>query len=188
MAVMTWVRYLILTIVGLVALGALAVMAVQRRILNPFGRAARMVRRLTDPALKPIERRVLRAGGNPQSAPWWMLGIAVLGGILAISAAEWLIGETMVLRLALNGGTRSIVFVVVDWTFALLNLALIVRVVGSWLGAGRFNPWVKPFWFMTEWFLAPLRRVIPPLGPVDISPLIAYLLLSFIRPAVLRLL
>ena len=188
MVAMTWIRYAIFGLVALVALGALAAMAVQRRVVSPFGHLARFVRRITDPLLKPIERRVMRAGGNPQSAPWWMLGIAVLGGILAISGAEWLVGETMVLRLALQGGTRSIVFVIVDWAFALLNFAIIVRVVGSWLNAGRFTWWMKPFWFMTEWFLAPLRRVIPMLGPFDISPLVAWLLLGLLRPMVLRLL
>ena len=73
-------RYAVLAVAGAAALGALAAMAVQSRAINPFGRTARAIRRLTDPLLVPIERRVLRAGGNPQAAPWWLIGIAVVGG------------------------------------------------------------------------------------------------------------
>lgn len=176
-------RYTVFALVALAALAALGVMAVQRRRINPFGQAARTIRRMTDPFLKPIERRVLRSGGNPQYAPWWMLVAAVLGGILTITAVEWMVGETRLLAAATQGGVRPLLRVLVDWTLALINIALIVRVVGSWLGADRFTPWMKPFYFLTEWFLAPLRQVLPRFGPLDVSPLVAWLVLDFvIRP------
>jgi len=62
----------------------------------------------------------------------------------------------------------------------LLELALIVRVIGSWFGIGSHVPWMRPFYAMTEWFLAPMRRVIPSLGPIDITPIIAWFVLSLI--------
>ena len=186
---MTILRYTVFAIVALAALAAVSAMAVQRRQISPFGRAARTIRRMTDPFLKPIERRVLRSGGNPQYAPWWMLVVAVLAGILTISAVEWMIGETQLLVAATHGGVRPLLGMLVDWTLALINIALIVRVVGSWLGADRFTPWMKPFYFLTEWFLAPLRRVLPTLGPLDISPLVAWLVLDMIiRPMMHRIL
>src|SRR5205085_4083288 len=115
--------------VAVVALGALGAMAVQRRTLNPFGRLARLIRRFTDPALKPIERRVLRSGGNPQSAPWLMLAAGVLGGIVLISGAEWVIGQGAMIAAASHGGAASMIHILVSWTFKILYLALIVRVV-----------------------------------------------------------
>jgi uncharacterized protein YggT (Ycf19 family) len=36
---------------------------------------------------------------------------------------------------------------------------------------------MRPFTVLTEWILEPLRRVLPPFGPLDLSPLVAYLLL-----------
>ena len=36
--------------------------------------------RLSDPVLLPLERRIFRAGGNPQNAPLWLLGIVIGGG------------------------------------------------------------------------------------------------------------
>lgn len=179
-------RYAVFGAVGVTSLGALAAMAVQRRTLNPFGRPARLIRRATDPMLKPIERRMLRSGQNPQQAPWWLLGIAILSGILVVSVAEWIVGELAVARVAAQGG--AVPQLIVDWAFRLLQLALLVRVIGSWIGATRYTPWMKPFYAMTEWMLGPLRRILPPFGPLDLSPLVAWFLLGLIRPLVLRLL
>jgi YggT family protein len=65
--------------------------------------------------------------------------------------------------------------------FLFLQLALIVRVVSSWLGLGAFSPWVRWAYPATEWILRPLRRVIPPMGMFDISPIVAWLGLSLLE-------
>ena len=187
-SVLLLVRYAVFGLVALAALAALAAMAVQHRTLNPFGRPARAIRDLTNPLLKPIERRILRAGGNPQNAPWWLVGAAILFGILAVTAADWLASEGRAVAAAAAGGGRPLAWLLVDWSFNLLMLALLVRVLGSWIGVGPYNRWMRPFYVLTEWFLAPLRRVLPTFGPLDFSPLVAWFLLSLVRPAVLNLL
>ena len=188
MTVLPLVRYAVFGLVALSALFALAAMAVQRRTLNPFGRPARLIRDLTDPFLKPIERRVLRSGGNPQSAPWWLVGIALVIGILTVTAANWLVEEAAVVADAASGGGRSLAAVIASGVFTVIQLALMIRVLGSWIGAGQYNKWMRPFYFLTEWFLAPLRRILPPLGPLDLSPLVAWLTIAYlIRPLVMRL-
>jgi YggT family protein len=180
------VRYTVFGLVALAALAALAAMVVQRRLLNPFGRPARTLRDLTDPVIKPIERRVLRAGGNPQSAPLWLIGGALAAGILAVTAADWIGREVEIAASAASGGARSIAWLATDWIFNILMFALIVRVLGSWVGIGQYNKWMRPFYAMTEWLLAPLRRVLPPIGMMDFSPLVAWFLLSFLRAWILR--
>jgi uncharacterized protein YggT (Ycf19 family) len=39
---------------------------------------------------------------------------------------------------------------------------------------------------MTEWMLAPLRRILPSFGPMDVSPLIAFLLIGLVERMILR--
>jgi uncharacterized protein YggT (Ycf19 family) len=39
---------------------------------------------------------------------------------------------------------------------------------------------------LTEWLLEPLRRLLPPFGPLDLSPMVAYLLLWIAQQAVVR--
>lgn len=176
----------VLTVAGSVCLVALGAMAVQRRLINPFGPLAGTVRRLSDPLLEPIERRLLRSGGNPRSAPGWLAATALMGGILVITVAQWLIAQAWRLWLASGSGARGLWYILVDWMFGLLMIALLVRVIGSWVGLTQYTRWMRPFYFLTEWFLAPLRRVLPPFGPFDISPLLAWLALSLLRGAILR--
>lgn len=180
------VRYAVLAAAGLAVLGAFAAMAVQNRTLSPFGATARAIRRLTDPMLGPIERRILRGGGNPQAAPWWLVGIAIAGGIALVSGVEWVAGQVLTIAAAADAGPGYALRLAVDWAFGLVILALIVRVIGSWVGATRYTRWMRPFVFLTEWMLAPLRRVIPPFGMFDVTPIVAWFLLQLVRGWVLR--
>jgi YggT family protein len=40
---------------------------------------------------------------------------------------------------------------------------------------------------LTEWLLAPLRRIIPPLGMIDITPIVAYFVIQLLGGAIVRL-
>jgi YggT family protein len=54
----------------------------------------------------------------------------------------------------------------------------------SWLG-GTYSPPGQIAYRLTEWFLGPLRGVLPSIGMVDISPMVAYFGLSLLRGIVL---
>lgn len=181
-------RYLVFAAAVLAAAAALAAMAVQEGRVPPFGRGARLIRRFTDPLLKPIERRLHRSGQNPRHAPWWLVGITIFAGILLLTLVEWAAIQTLVVQAAIRHGGRGVLYLVLDWTFGLLALALIVRVIASWIGVSRFNVWLRPFVLATEWFLAPLRRILPTFGMLDLSPLVAWFLLQVVRAMVLPLL
>jgi YggT family protein len=131
-----------------------------------------------DPLMVPIERRVVRAGGKPASAPLWTLGVVVVGGLLLIALFDFLRDQLASAAGAVSGGPRGVLALLVGWTFALLRIALIVRVVSSWVGVSPYSPWVRWSYGLTEWMLAPLRRVIPTIGMIDVTPIVAYLLLT----------
>jgi YggT family protein len=69
----------------------------------------------------------------------------------------------------------------IDFVFTLLNLAMLARVLLSWVRVSPYHPAVEFLYRITEPILAPLRRVIPPVGMVDISPVIALLLLQIVQ-------
>jgi YggT family protein len=178
-------RFLVFAAAVVAAAAALAAMAVQTRRINPFGREARLIRRLTDPLLKPIERRLARSGLNPQHAPWWLVGITIFAGILLLTLVEWAAIQALVVQSAVRQGGRSVLYIVLDWTFGLLALALIVRVIASWIGVSSYHVLMRPVVLATEWFLAPLRRILPPFGMLDLSPLVAWLVIQVVRAMVL---
>jgi YggT family protein len=56
-------------------------------------------------------------------------------------------------------------------TLRLFTFAIIVRVVLSWIAPAGYNPALAIITTLTEPILRPFRRVIPPLGGLDLSPL-----------------
>ena len=160
---------------------------VRTRRLSPFGMIARFMRANVDPAITPIERAVIRAGGVPSSAPWWALVVVVLAGIVVISVLDFLRGQVEMFMRAVDGGSRGIYQLAVSLVFAVLQLAIIVRVVISWVRV-RPGSWIARWSFkLTEPMLRPLRQVIPTLGTVDITPIVAWFLLSLLETFFKRL-
>jgi YggT family protein len=162
---------------------------VRTRRLNPFSPIARFFRRVIDPVLSPIEVRVVRAGGLPSSAPWWALVAIVLGGLVLLALLEFLRGQLAFAAHAGSAGFRGLLAVVITWTFGILQLALIVRVLSSWVRISEYSRWVRWTIPLTEWLLRPLRNVIPPVaGAIDLSPLVAWIILWLMQRLLLGIL
>ena len=69
----------------------------------------------------------------------------------------------------------------VDLLFNILQFAIIIRSLLSWFNPRPDNPLVVLLYDLTEPILAPLRRIVPRLGMIDITPLVAILLMSVIQ-------
>jgi YggT family protein len=171
---------------GLVAgIGAITSWAVRTRRISPFSPFARFVRDRVDPVLvAPMEKRLLRAGGTPYAAPWWGLAVVILGGLLLLSGVQFLRDQFIMLSYASQSG-GGLAMLLVRWTFSVLRIALFARVISSWVGGGPYSKWWRWSYVLTEWFLAPLRNVIPTIGMIDISVLVAYFGLGIIESLVL---
>lgn len=184
---------LLLTVVrGAVALGcgAAAVVAlthwlVRRGTLSPFGVVPRTVRRLAGPVVRATETRVIARGGNPQDAPYWLLAALVLGGLALLSLTQWVLGYLWSARGAYGGGPRGVLRFVLLSACDLVSFALLVRVIGSWFGIGRWTRWMRPAYLVTDWLVTPLGRVIPPFGMFDVTPVVAMLIVWFVRNGIL---
>ena len=66
--------------------------------------------------------------------------------------------------------------------------AILIRVIASWFGIGPYRRWMRPLVALTSWIIEPIRRILPPFGPFDFSPMIAWLVLFVLRGFVLGLL
>jgi YggT family protein len=166
-----------------VAFAAVATLdwAARTRRLNPFSGLARFLRANVDPRLAGVERQVLKAGGHPSSTPWWALVAYVVVAALVLAAFDMLFGLLGQAMMASSLGARGMVYLLVHWTFAFLRLALIVRVIGSWFPRAAASPWLRWSYGATEWMLRPLRSVIPMIGMIDITPIVAYFALQILE-------
>jgi YggT family protein len=161
--------------------------AVRTRKISPFNAVARFCRATVDPFIAPIERKVVRAGGTPASAPLWALVAVVVGGILLLSFLDFITIQVARSIIASQNGAAGIFHLLVSWTFTILKIALIVRVISSWLPISPFSRWVRWSYQLSEPILAPLRRIVPNLGGLDITPILAYFLLSLTESLLHRL-
>jgi YggT family protein len=76
----------------------------------------------------------------------------------------------------------------VDFVFWLLGLAILLRVLFSWIHPDPGNVIVRVVFQVTEPILAPLRRFVPTLSGLDLSPMVALMLLELVRRLVMTIL
>jgi YggT family protein len=67
----------------------------------------------------------------------------------------------------------------------ILQIAIIGRALISWFPVDPSNPLVRVLTEITEPVLAPLRRVIPRFGMIDLTPMVAIIVLSIAQQALL---
>jgi YggT family protein len=187
-AIDTLARGIVVAALLYASIVALTHWAVRRRKIGPFGPWPRLVRRLSDPVVLPLERRVIRFGGNPQDAPLWLVGIVILGGLLLLSLVNWLLGMAGAVSALATASPRDWIRILVGWAFTLVMTALFVRVIASWFGVSEYRRWMRPLVFMTDWVIRPIRRILPPAGMIDFSPMVAWLVLLVARNLVLGML
>ena len=160
--------------------------AIRTRKIGPFSGVARFFRRTVDPMMRPMEAIIVRRGGQPASAPLWVfLGIVVAGIVIL-----WLLRLVGGLLLQLSTAAsepRLIPILLAEWALEFLYVAILVRVFSSWLPISPYSRWIRWSYVTTEWLLAPLRRIIPPFGTIDVSPLGALLLIWLARGIIGRL-
>ena len=158
--------------------GAVCVMdwAIRTRKVSPFSAVARFFRNRVDPLLRPVETAIVRRGGMPNVAPLWTLLAIVIAGIVTLELLKFVGGLLMQLSVA-AGNPRLFPLLLIGWALQLLLLALLVRVISSWLPISPHSKWVRWSYPATDWLLGPIRRIVPPFGAIDASPIIAWLLI-----------
>ena len=121
-------------------------------------------------------------GATPRrsSAPWWALAAVVVGGIILLSLLGFVPRWLAMGYSAVAQGPRGIYVMLVVMTTGLLQIALLVRVVSSWVRVSPYSPWVRWSYVVTDPILRPLARIIPPLGMMDVTPIVAYLLINYV--------
>jgi YggT family protein len=178
-------RYTVFGLVVVAAILAFASWLVRTRRVSPFGRLGRTLRTVSDPVLKPVEKRLYRMGGNPVHAGIWLVIITGVAGLLFLSLAGWFVSSFERVHAAATSGTAATFALIIDVAYRILFAALIVRVVATWFGMYDYSRWIRPAYILTDWLVVPLRRILPLVGAFDLSPLVAMIVLSIARSIII---
>jgi YggT family protein len=153
--------------------------------LNPFGWTSRTLRRLSDGFIVPVRGGLRGFGVDPKFAPLVVILIVILLGWFVL---QLLGAVAMTLVGVLDGLQRgALIWVVGFILYGLLSiyiLLIIIRIIFSWGMLSYSNRIMRFLIDTTEPLLGPLRRIIPPLGWMDISPIVAILIVWLFQQAV----
>lgn len=134
---------------------------------NPI---SQLVWKLTRPAVAPLNAVLPR---------WRNVDIAALI-TLELLAIVYLFTMYHILDIGLNIGQASWrgLMKLIVLTLNLYTFSIFVQAILSWMGPGVNNRAGSVLWSLNEPLLRPVRRLIPPLSGLDLSPLVLILLLQ----------
>ena len=179
-----FVFYAIAAVILVVIALMLVRLILNKADLNPFSRPVIMVRRWTDPLVNPVRRPLVGLGISPNVTPLVVILIAILLGYFAtrfIGTALFTV-RGLILSVML-GKPIAIVGYVIYGILAVYALMIFMRIIISW-GVSPHNRLLHFLIRATEPLMGPFRRIIPPLGPFDISPIVVLFLLDLLQSAV----
>jgi YggT family protein len=178
------VWYVVVTIIMTVIALMLVRLAVNYADLNPFSWLALTVRRLTDPLVNPVRRRLLGFGLDQKFAPLISILIAIILGYFTLEIIGTVLFTVSGLLLSVQrGAVVAIVGFLLFGLLAVYSLLIFMRIIISW-GASYTNRLLVFLRRLTDPVLVPFQRIIPPLGMFDISPIVVLILLSLLQKMV----
>ena len=137
---------------------------------NPISQA---VVKATDPICKPL-RLVLKSVGSFDVAS---LFVAWLIAVLGVTTITFLIAPEYLSTAVLVSGTVRALIVLTQFYF----FAILIMVIASFLAPGNYNPALALIQQLLEPIMAPIRRIMPSMGPLDLSPMVVILIIIVVQ-------
>ena len=160
----------------LIVLMRFVLQLVRANFYNPL---CQFIVKATQPLLKPL-RRIIPS----------LFGLDMSSLVLAILVQLALMALTLLLTYGTMGNfLQLLVWALIGVTALFLKIfffALIISVILSWVAPGSHNPGAELVNQICEPALAPFRKILPNLGGLDISPILAFMVLKLLDMLVIN--
>ena len=168
--------YLIQTLLSLFLVAMLLRFLLQLVRADFYNPISQFLVKVTNPLVLPL-RKVIPGYARLDLASLLLTVLLQLLGIVAI--------------LLLNGVGLPAIPLLLIWSVLgiiglLINIyffALLAMIILSWVAPGGNNPAIYLLYQITEPIMAPLRKVLPPMGGLDFSPILVFVLINIIQIA-----
>jgi YggT family protein len=143
---------------------------------NPL---SQFIVRATHPLLKPLRKVIPSLAGLDLAS----LVLAILVQLVLMALVLLLMGY------GLDNPLQLLIWSIIGVTALFIKVfffALIISVILSWVAQGSHNPAAELINQICEPLLVPIRRILPSLGGLDLSPIVAFLILNLIDMLVVR--
>ena len=171
--------YILQTIGGLYLLIVLLRFILQLVRANFYNPLCQFIVRATQPLLQPLRRLIPSIGGLDTAS----LVLAIIVQLILMALTLMLLGY------GVDNPVQLLIWSIIGITALFIKVfffALIISVILSWVAPGTHNPAAELINQICEPLLAPIRRFMPNLGGLDLSPIVAFLLLNLIDMLVVR--
>lgn len=128
--------------------------------------------RLTDPLMRPLGKLIPSVGRINLAGIVLLYVIQLIGLIILVALSGQPLDPVVLALLTVMRLIRMLL--------VLYMILIIVGVILSWVGHGVRHPIVPLVFQLTDPVLAPIRRVLPSLGGLDLSPLVALIGIQFL--------
>jgi YggT family protein len=169
--------FLVRTLFGLYIAVVLIRFLLQWARADFYNPISQFVVRITSPLLRPLRRVIPGLGGLDLASLVlaWGLEAVQLTLMAALSGLGW------PLLSALAWAIPALIGLLID----ILLFAVLILAILSWVNPDPYNPAVALLGRLTDPLLKPARRLIPPIGGIDLSPMAVMIGLVLLKMLVL---
>ena len=164
--------YLISTLIDLMVVAILMRLLLQWVRADFYNPLCQFLVKATNPLIVPA-RRIIPSIGKLDTAS---VVVMILLELVEIFVINHLRHEGFATDFLLLFALKKLLFTVLITYFILI----IARVIVSWIAQQSRHPLIPLIYQLTEPVLKPISRFIPPIGGIDLSPLIALIALRFL--------
>ncbi|MDX1625866.1 MAG: YggT family protein [Wenzhouxiangellaceae bacterium] len=136
---------------------------------NPVCQALILV---TEPLVGPLSRLIPRIGRFNTAAVVLLWVLQTVSVLVVMSLSGYAVDPLQAMVLS--------VFRLVRMLLVMYLVLIIAEVILSWVGGAMRHPIIPLIYQLTQPVLAPIRRVLPTLGGLDLSPLVAIIGIQFL--------
>ena len=168
--------YLVQTLLSLYLLAMLLRFLLQLARADFYNPICQFLVKVTNPLVIPL-RRVIPGFAGLDMASLLLALLLQLAGIVALLLINGLGLPNILLLLAWSA--LGVVGLLVNIYF----FALLAMIILSWIAPGSRNPAVYLLFQITEPVMAPFRKALPPMGGMDFSPILLFILINVVQIA-----
>ena len=168
--------YLVQTVLTLYLLAMLLRFLLQLVRADFYNPICQFLVKITNPAVLPLRKVIPGYAGLDMSS----LILCILLQLAGIIFVLWL------LSVAMPSIMQLLAWAVLGVLGLLVNIyffALLASIIISWVAPGSQNPAIHLVYQITEPVMAPFRKLIPPMGGLDLSPILLFVLINVLQIA-----
>jgi YggT family protein len=169
--VLIYVAYYLLQFVTVLFIARFLLQACKVDFYNPISQG---IIKATDPVLKPL-RLVLPGYRNLDLSSFLAATLAQVVLVFTVAAIAGQYAGT-VIQVVVNGLLTVVLFIVKAFWWGIL-----ITILASFVAPGSRHPALSLLQQITEPLLAPARKLIPPMGGLDFSPILVFLLIGVVE-------